>query len=280
MRLITKDQANLFLEMAREVEKEKALWRFIYLKTTRSAKNLTSLIKLSLSKTRVNMDYVNITIFDDCDVFVLVKGDTYDLTKMIQNLYANLQEVEPLSDDILDLSVHWDEFVHIVKEKVTPLIKKEAIEKDASTKEHKSFDYKASAEAISHVQRLKAKRSQTSAIILLVDDEPMTLQVIEKVLNDYKTVQAQNAFQAMEQYEKYAPDIVFLDINLPDASGHKVLEAIKALDPSCYVVMLSGNSFPEEITFSMKSGAAGFVAKPFSRSKLVYYIQGRNKNGA
>jgi FixJ family two-component response regulator len=50
------------------------------------------------------------------------------------------------------------------------------------------------------------------------------------------------------------------------------LEKIVYLDPQASVVMLSGNSFRDEIVKAMKQGAKGFVGKPFSRAKLLHYI--------
>ena len=74
-------------------------------------------------------------------------------------------------------------------------------------------------------------------------------------------------------YVNKAPDVLFLDIGLPDINGHEVLEKLFKLDPDAYVVMFSGNGDKENIMKAVELGAKGFVGKPFSQEKLLQYIQ-------
>lgn len=120
---------------------------------------------------------------------------------------------------------------------------------------------------------LETRGKRQKPCILLVEDDPASLFMAKRALwQDFEVITATNGSEALAAYTANAPDIVFLDIGLPDTSGHRVLEKIVYLDPQASVVMLSGNSFRDEIVKAMKQGAKGFVGKPFSRAKLLHYI--------
>ena len=109
--------------------------------------------------------------------------------------------------------------------------------------------------------------------VLLIEDDPMSLHMARKALEGPVTIEtAPDAATARNAYMAHIPDIVFLDIDLPDASGHDLLGEFLAIDPKAFVVMLSGNSFPDSIQRSLKLGAKGFIGKPFTRAKLLAYV--------
>jgi len=76
------------------------------------------------------------------------------------------------------------------------------------------------------------------------------------------------------QYMTYQPDVVFLDINLPDKNGYEVLQWIMRNDPGANVVMFSSNDHMDNITDALDAGASGFIGKPFIKKQLLDYIQG------
>lgn len=119
----------------------------------------------------------------------------------------------------------------------------------------------------------KRRKSRNPIHILLVEDDPLTRRVASTVFKqNYALITAKDAQDAIASYFSYAPDIVFLDINLPDVNGFKVLQQIIANDPDAYVVMFSGNSYLDNITHALNSGAQGFVAKPFNSEKMKHYV--------
>jgi DNA-binding NtrC family response regulator len=56
-------------------------------------------------------------------------------------------------------------------------------------------------------------------------------------------------------------------------NGHVILQEIVSFDPDAFVVILSGNSFKENIIAALEDGAQGFVTKPFTKDKLLHYIE-------
>jgi two-component system, chemotaxis family, chemotaxis protein CheY len=116
---------------------------------------------------------------------------------------------------------------------------------------------------------LKAGRPK----VLLVEDDPVTRWIARTGLkNDCHLATAQDSASALRMYHDYRPDIVFLDISLPGESGRDVLARLLKTDPGAYVVMFSSHDGVDNIVALMVMGARGFIAKPFDREKLLYYI--------
>lgn len=114
--------------------------------------------------------------------------------------------------------------------------------------------------------------------VMLVEDDPVTRQLAGKLLGqDHVLVTAASAYEAVVNYLLYAPEIVFLDINLPDESGFIVLDQLTACDPDAYIVMFSGNDGIDSIIDARTRGARGFVTKPFQRDRLKHYLAERRQ---
>lgn len=124
-----------------------------------------------------------------------------------------------------------------------------------------------------HEDNVQCRIGLDQAKVLLVEDDPVTRWMVRNALKhecDLATVS--EGHKAFEMYASYQPDIVFLDINLPDANGYDVLEWIIHNDPGAAVVMFSSNDNLDNIASSMDQGARGFIAKPFLKEQLLHYI--------
>lgn len=120
---------------------------------------------------------------------------------------------------------------------------------------------------------LSRRFERTRNCVLIVEDDPLSVFMAKKSVEpECMSFAAEDGKSACEAYTKFAPDVVFLDIGLPDMSGHDVLGKILSMDPTAYVVMLSANSTRSDIMRAMQIGAKGFIGKPFSKSKLAQYI--------
>lgn len=115
---------------------------------------------------------------------------------------------------------------------------------------------------------------ETSSVrILVVDDDDQVRAYLRRLLlrSGYTVEESATASGAMELVRANPPDLVLLDLHLPDRSGHDVLEEIRA-EPSTRllpVVMLTGAASPAEKMRAQGVGVTDFIAKPFSPEELV-----------
>ena len=120
--------------------------------------------------------------------------------------------------------------------------------------------------------------------ILVADDDPAVLQTITWVLKEhgYEVTSAQGGQALFEQLESRMPDLVLLDVILPDADGYQVLERIKADDRWRDLPVLMVSSLPpEEATVkTLGLGAADFIRKPFRVRELLARIQAQLRTRA
>ena len=68
------------------------------------------------------------------------------------------------------------------------------------------------------------------------------------------------------------PDIVFLDIGLPDGSGYQALDFMLWNDPNAYIVIFSGSEKTEHAPYALELGAKGFIQKPFKKSEILEHL--------
>jgi len=110
-----------------------------------------------------------------------------------------------------------------------------------------------------------------SYLILVVDDEQSICQALTGILSDegYEVITAFNASQAIKKVNEELPDLVLLDIWLPDIDGLTVLKEIKKQYPQLPVVMISGHGNVETAVKAMKLGAYDFIEKPLSWENTI-----------
>ncbi|MCD8526090.1 MAG: response regulator [Alphaproteobacteria bacterium] len=119
---------------------------------------------------------------------------------------------------------------------------------------------------------VQRRHARTQLEILVVEDEQFSRKLVAAALSAYTVSFAEDGYSAVLAYVQKAPDIVFLDINLPDVMGNDVLTKILSIDMGAYIVMLSANSQTENVIGTVRAGAKGFVGKPFTKDKLLQYI--------
>lgn len=112
--------------------------------------------------------------------------------------------------------------------------------------------------------------------ILVVDDEPDIRRLVQEILQDehYKVVTAENAKAAREAVRKQRPDLVLLDIWMPDTDGISLLrEWSEAGNLEMPVIMISGHGTVETAVEATRLGAYDFIEKPLSMGKLLVTIE-------
>jgi len=109
--------------------------------------------------------------------------------------------------------------------------------------------------------------------VLVVDDEVGARESLKMILkNDYEVFSAKDAEEAFQQIKKHSPDVILLDIILPDLDGLKVLERIKQNEPDMVVIMITATKTVKTAVEAMKLGAYDYVTKPFDIDELRLII--------
>jgi len=107
--------------------------------------------------------------------------------------------------------------------------------------------------------------------ILVVEDEELVSSLLCKCLNkaDYRTDAVFSASETLEYLEKRTPDLILLDIGLPDDNGLNLLPRIKEMEEFISIVILTGQQDTATVVNAMQLGADSFLGKPFARDSLL-----------
>ncbi|MEI5906184.1 response regulator [Bacillus spongiae] len=111
--------------------------------------------------------------------------------------------------------------------------------------------------------------------ILIVDDAAFMRMMIKDILvkNGYEVVaEAENGAQAIEKYKELKPDLVTMDITMPEMDGIAALKEIKSFDSSSRVIMCSAMGQQAMVIDAIQAGAKDFIVKPFQADRVLEAI--------
>ncbi len=111
--------------------------------------------------------------------------------------------------------------------------------------------------------------------ILIVDDAAFMRMMIKDSLskNGYTNlVEAEDGAVAIEQYNKEKPDLVIMDITMPNLNGIQALQAIRSVDPSAKVIMCSAMGQESMVVEAIRHGALVFILKSFKPDRFLQTI--------
>lgn len=112
--------------------------------------------------------------------------------------------------------------------------------------------------------------SSTSGLVLVVDDDPDVRAALRDVLGDqgFVVLEAGSGQQARDQIAEQVPDVILLDLGLPDASGLDILTELTAAS-STPVIVISGRSGETDRVVGLDLGADDYISKPFASRELI-----------
>jgi len=111
--------------------------------------------------------------------------------------------------------------------------------------------------------------------VLIVDDAAFMRMMIKDILekNGYDVVaEANNGIKAVEMYKREKPDIVTMDITMPDMDGIEAVKAIREFDPAAKIIMCSAMGQQSMVMDAIRAGAKDFVVKPFQPDRVLEAI--------
>jgi len=114
--------------------------------------------------------------------------------------------------------------------------------------------------------------------VLVVDDEPHVIELIRVTLEDerVRVVQAPDGGSAVDLASELEPDLIFLDVNLPDMSGLEVCRRLRRHSrlAGARIVMLTAAAQQDDIARGLAAGATNYLTKPFSPVRLLSLVEG------
>lgn len=111
--------------------------------------------------------------------------------------------------------------------------------------------------------------------ILIVDDAAFMRMMIRDILtkNGFEVVgEAQDGAQAVEKFKELQPDLVTMDITMPEMDGIAALKEIKQIDPNAKVIMCSAMGQQAMVIDAIQAGAKDFIVKPFQSDRVIEAI--------
>lgn len=112
--------------------------------------------------------------------------------------------------------------------------------------------------------------------ILIVDDAAFMRMMVKDILTKggYNVVgEAENGVVAVQKYSELKPDLITLDITMPEMDGIQALKKIKAIDANASVVMCSAMGQQAMVIESIQSGARDFIVKPFQPDRVIEAVK-------
>ena len=114
------------------------------------------------------------------------------------------------------------------------------------------------------------------AKILIVDDAAFMRMMIKDILtkNGYEVVaEVANGVEAVELYKSHQPDLVTMDITMPEMDGIEAVKQIKAVNPAAKVIMCSAMGQQSMVMDAIKAGANDFIVKPFQADRVLEAVK-------
>ncbi len=114
------------------------------------------------------------------------------------------------------------------------------------------------------------------AEILVVDDAAFMRMNLKKMLEDagHEVVgEAEDGNKAVEKYKELEPDLVTMDITMPDLDGIEALKKIKDINPEARVIMCSAMGQQAMVIEAVEAGASDFVVKPFKQDRVAKAVE-------
>jgi two-component system chemotaxis response regulator CheY len=220
----------------------------------------------------------------DNDVFIINKAftnrKTSQIIEHIKTIVPSLTEHAPHSNhdlaSLFEINIEWEKLKSICMLKIS---KYELYLRDLKRQRISSGDRNVRIAATAHAEaKLKStfstrRNNRKSSEILIIEDDLFSQKLAKNSIGSEHNVSASSSGkEGLNNYLHIAPDLLFLDINLPDLTGHEVLKRVLEIDPDAYVIMLSGNGDKENVLNAMQQGAKGFIGKPFNKERLYQYI--------
>lgn len=118
--------------------------------------------------------------------------------------------------------------------------------------------------------------------ILVTDDAKFMRMTLGNILRKmgHEIVEAESGLDALKKYREYRPDLVTMDITMPEMDGVEAVKRIKEIDPSARIIMVSAMGQRDFVLQAIKNGAQDFIVKPFQENRVMEAVFKITKGGS
>ncbi len=111
--------------------------------------------------------------------------------------------------------------------------------------------------------------------ILFVEDEPALAEIVKETLalKGFEVTHTLTAKETISQYRKSKPDILILDVMLPDGDGFSIAKQLRQIDTATPIIFLTSKALPADVVMGFESGGNDYLKKPFSIEELTIRIK-------
>ncbi len=282
MRIVRKNtEVQLYKDLKGHWERSSSL-RSVYFRFSILNSDIQSLHDqfIHFCRHAFSKDIMDIYICHDGDIFL--NSDCFT-AKHVDKILKAFEALCPDVDftgvvSITEIRVDWSRLRRVVNSKIENFKRHQA---EISRKNKEVLQHVNCEETLQTLNRdlintiSMRREAREQALVMVVEDDPFTQKLIHNTIDraNYDLEISSDGQGAVMMYVNKAPDILFLDIGLPDIDGHRVLEKLFEIDPNAFVVMFSGNGDKSNVLRAIELGAKGFVGKPFTKDKIIQYIE-------
>lgn len=122
-------------------------------------------------------------------------------------------------------------------------------------------------------EAVKTREVRDYSVVLVIDDDRLIPTLVnDSIPRDMSFLSSSTATDGYMKYASNAPDVVFMDIGLPDSDGLTAIQEFLSLDKKARIIMLTADQEMETINQAIQRGASGYLTKPFTRNHIMKYI--------
>ncbi len=118
--------------------------------------------------------------------------------------------------------------------------------------------------------------SKDRPTILICDDSLLVRKKMKDCLNEYgdfNIIEASSGQTSVELFRQNEPDLVFLDIVMPDKNGIEALQEMREIKKDVKIIMLSSSGTKSHLKAAMEAGASDFIQKPWEKSQIEHFLK-------
>jgi len=259
MEIINQTDFRKFMQFIPTIRETREEWRIIEVSLTGKTNHNSLFIAKRLNLYFSDNDYEG-KIFICNSLEILVLAHTGQET--------NPKKVEQ------DLEIYLPEYSCDVKASLVNIQQIKTIQLRLEDIESKLIDNKpATVEQKKNEIAVTLRNDRRKNLVMIADDDMFMRSLVKKALMPYADiVEVDKGNLVTGKYRDILPDMLLLDIHMPECNGLQVLDEIYKSDPEAYIVMLSADSNASNVIDSNRKGAKGFITKPFTEGKLMEFM--------